>query len=657
MKGASMHRTTTAVFIVTIAMACGPAGDRDPEPVVAVFDLDSANLFDVPFPSEVRRTADGRVDVSLFPNPRHIDMVAKLVDVIDEEMMGFGTSSAMYVRFTGPIDTGTLPPTPAMSREPSSSLQLVDVDPSSPYMGERVPVIWHYRQTVTDFWMPHTLAVLPVAGYALWPDTLYALVMTDDVESVDGLPVQRDAGFLAMVDDVADFGAAYSSAEAAHRTAMQSLSDRGMETERIVVAAVFRTTDPVEQTIALLDDVLDNVDPPEIIDLAMAEDLDGYTIYTGTYGPNPNYQYGFGEGLSPYETTGGWIVFDEWGDPVKDGDETMRVSITVPDGVVPVGGWPTVLYAHGTGGDYLSYTENGVAAVLAGMGIAVIGIDNAMNGARIPDGANADTLFFNIGNIRATRDNIRQAAVDVIQLERLVGLLTIDEETSVDGQLVGFSTANLAFMGHSQGGLNGALYLAMSDNVNGAVLSGAGGGLLYSLVYKTGPYNIRNLIGIVMGFTGSSEELDEEDFGIFHPTLNLAQMFYEPADGVNYARHWHLSPLPGVRAKSVLMTEGMDDSYAPPETIEALAAGGYMPPVQPVIEYVDGLTLKGLDPLVPPVSGNCAMSLATCGLVQYPVDPDYDGHFVAFHDEGAIEVWSTFLQALVAGDLPIIDTI
>ncbi len=55
------------------------------------------------------------------------------------------------------------------------------------------------------------------------------------------------------------------------------------------------------------------------------------------------------------------------------------------------------------------------------------------------------------------------------------GWIVFDEWGSSDGQVHTFSASDLTFMGHSQGGLNGALYLAMSDNVSGAVLSGAGG--------------------------------------------------------------------------------------------------------------------------------------------------------------------------------------
>jgi len=244
-----------------------------------------------------------------------------------------------------------------------------------------------------------------------------------------------------------------------------------------------------------------------------------------------------------------------------------------------------------------------------------------------------------------------------MQLERLVPEVEIDSETSHDGEVHVFSVNQMGYMGHSQGGLNGALYLAVSERCRGAYLSGAGGGLLYSLVHKTEPVRIRNTIGILVGFTGTTEELDEEDFGIFHPVLNLLQMFYESADGVNYGRYWFWETLPGVPPKSVLMTEGLGDSYSPEATIEALAVAGELDPVLPQLtDPVPGFILKGRDLLIPPVVGNASLDgTVTAGLKQYPESDDYDGHFVSYHDPDAIATWSGFLTQLTTGFVPVIE--
>ncbi|MBW2261145.1 MAG: hypothetical protein JRG91_04160, partial [Deltaproteobacteria bacterium] len=584
-----MKRILPLIILLT---ACG-SKDPPPDPVVAVFDLESESFFDVPFPSEVRRTDEGGLDLSLFPNPRGIIMVDDLTDAIEQDIDHFGLTSAIYFRFSGPIDTSTLPATPAFSRESLSSVQLIDIDPSSPHHGERFPILWLYRETISDFWSPDTLAILPVSGYVLRPDTLYAALLLDSIEDTSGNPVERDAGLDTLLDEVTDFGIVYSPAELVHRQVMVEARDLGVDTDRVVSVAVFRTQDPVADMERLRDHVLSDVDPPEVLDAALFEEPEGYALYTGHYSPNPIYQYGFSEGLSPYVTTGGQIEWDRFGNPIKNGDETMRFSLSIPPGPVPPGGWPVVLYAHGTGGDFLSYHRNGSARELAARGIAVLGIDNSMNGERIPPDASADTLFFNVGNIWAARDNVRQAAVDVIQLERLVSVIEISDEISHDGEIHTLSPTRMSFYGHSQGGLNGALYLAVSHLCEGAFLSGAGGGLLYSLTTKTEPIRIRNTMSFVFGFTGRDEDLDIEDFGIFHPTLNLVQLFFESADGVNYARHWFSEPLPGVPAKSILMTEGMDDSYAPPETIEPLATSGELAPVSPIERLIPGMELKG----------------------------------------------------------------
>src|SRR5258708_8024153 len=101
------------------------------------------------------------------------------------------------------------------------------------------------------------------------------------------------------------------------------------------------------------------------------------------------------------------------------------MALTVPKGVMPAGGWPLVVYAHGTGGSFRSHVTEGVAKRLASVddgaggkvNIAVLGIDQVETGPR--RGASTDSpdnLFYNFANPGAARGNTLQGAADQLSL-------------------------------------------------------------------------------------------------------------------------------------------------------------------------------------------------------------------------------------------------
>ena len=49
---------------------------------------------------------------------------------------------------------------------------------------------------------------------------------------------------------------------------------------------------------------------------------------------------------------------------------------------MPAGGYPIVLYAHGTGGDYRSFLDDGTGASLAQQCLASMGVDQIFHGTR-----------------------------------------------------------------------------------------------------------------------------------------------------------------------------------------------------------------------------------------------------------------------------------
>ena len=90
---------------------------------------------DHPWPSDVRRTPEGFIDFTGFPNPKGVGLVEEYLDATVGLLDGFSTVAGGFVRFDGPIDPESLPADPIAATQPRSSVMLVDVDPSSPRFG------------------------------------------------------------------------------------------------------------------------------------------------------------------------------------------------------------------------------------------------------------------------------------------------------------------------------------------------------------------------------------------------------------------------------------------------------------------------------------------------------------------------------------------
>jgi hypothetical protein len=302
-----------------------------------------------------------------------------------------------------------------------------------------------------------------------------------------------------------------------------------------------------------------------------------------------------------------------------------------------------VLYAHGTGGDYRSFIGEGVATnvsrVLDASGaevarLAMISIDQVLHGPRDPTGSDPDLTFFNFQNLPAARDNVRQGGLDDFQLLRLVRTLTL---TMPDGSTAFFDPARIGFMGHSQGGLTGPLFLAYAPEVRAAVLSGAGGNLILSLLHKTQPVDIPGLIAVLL------QETPDE----FHPLLNLLQMYLEPADPGNYGPLFFQAPPADVPAKDIFQSLGVVDHYTPVPAIMALAVAMGVQPVAPLLLPVDGMDLAGVASATPPITGNVAGG-ATGVLCEYPAASGSDGHFVVYDIAEARAQYGQFLASGLA---------
>jgi hypothetical protein len=627
------HQISGSVAVVkTLAaglLALVACGDHTPS-VIAQFDVAPAagdDFYNLPFPNDLRRHDDGSLDLSQFPTN---SMIADQYRTVAETLDGFGLNAAMFARFDGALDPSSLPD-PAGSTQPGASVYVVNVDASSPGFGTRTPILAHFREDGTDTIGPDRLVVRPYPGFGLDEGTAYALVITKRVRAVGGADVAPSREF-EQVRAARGGSDAIAHARAVYAPLFAWLDQPG-DDERIDVisAAVFTTQHATFVGPALRKGVFGTAAPVATgIQVGSPPLPNTYTVFIGNY-MAPNFQ----TGDPPYTMTGGEIQVGGDGAAIVQRMEPMRFALTVPAGPTPAAGWPICIYQHGTGGDYATFIDDGTAGWLGDEGIAVISTDQVLHGPRNPN-ADPAVSFFNFVNPYAGRDNALQGAADAWSQMRLALGMSFTDTSGATARTISFDPTRVTFFGHSQGGLTGPAFIAFEPGVSAAVLSGTGGLLYLSMLYKLAPIDFPQLVSALV----RDAPVDEDN-----PTLALAQLWIERADGANYARFFAREPPPPSGPKNIFQTEGFVDTYAPNPAIEAFATavGGDLvqtPATAPVL----GLQLRGRSVLAPAITGN--LDGATVVLAQYQQAAGSDGHFVIFDLPRARMQSSEFLGSL-----------
>lgn len=628
--------------------------------------LAETTFFDHPWPSDLR-LENGSPRFTGYYNPKSLPILGLYINALKGLVDGFSPAGAGYLRFTGAIDVDTLPATPKDAQDPAASVQLLDVDQSSPEYGTRklVSVSFHAKQGL--YYLANTLAFMPTPGFPLRPHTRYAFVVTNALRSEDGAPLGQNET-VGMLVGTRPANANTQGAKAALADAVAEIQKAGVKREHIVHLAVFTTSDPTKELMAVRDNVAKTAAPPTA-DATMwkvGNSNATYTEYQGQYGPSPNYQ----AGKLPFIqiTDGGQFEFKD-GLPVVQSESNLRFSLTVPSSnacPMPASGYPIVLYAHGTGGDWRSYLGDGTGPSLAAHCLATMGVDQIFQGTRpgsFPGATEAQIglTFYNFQNPIAGRTNGRQSAIDEVQRARLFteSQMKVPAAVSTTGADILFDSTKIMVFGHSQGGLNGPLFTAIDPAARGGVFSGAGAIITIGLLEKTKPQpSVSQLLRTQLGFDATNvAELD-----IFHPCMSLVQSLTDVVDPINYARLQTLEPRTGFAPKSVYMTEGVEpdgkgDNYAPPASIEAHALAMGLPLQLPLVYNFPQLDWGGPIPTEVPTGGllgNLANGQASGILAQWSPPAASDGHFVVFRVPAARSQAAKFLQNLAANPMGLI---
>lgn len=640
-------------------------------------------FFELPYPHELHRNADGTLDFSRLTSRAATSLVKQYFAMAMTSRYGhFSTTGATFLRFSAAIEENSLPQTWEKSLLETSSIVWVNVEPTSPHYGTRVPFRARFEVGKKGYIDENHLVLVPVEGFVMEPRERYAVLMTDRIRDHRGNALTATTLMQTMLQKNTPTRAdpkmetQLKRAWTLYQPVRDYLDHVGDDVAAHVVGAtIFKTGDPSSTTQALRT-VIDASDAPKLVEFEIKTGM-GFDEITGTYRA-PNFQ----NGNAPYASLndGGAIQFSAAGLPLVAKEEILRFALTIPQGTMPAEGWPVMIYADGTGSDYRSFIENGLAAKFSNLAseshratqdpvrYAVISVDPNLHGARIPKGVSPEYYFFNFENPYAAVDNVHQAIADYYSLIKFVSSVAKQDwwRKGTRDPIAKLDTTRMAFFGHSQGAIVGVPFLTIAPEIKGAVLSGCGGGALYSLLEKEKPFAIKQIIEAFVG-----EAIDE-----FHPVMQLVQQLLDSVDPMNYVKRLALSPSASQTAKHLFLSEGIVDHYTPNRTTEALALAGGIPLVGDLKYFtVDNRVPQ---PIAMPVRENLKTSLGnsvTAGWLQYRNAEELacqsdkacssnvgyycdltvnrcriDGHFVLFYENAAQAQYRHFLATLMMDD-------
>ncbi len=634
-------------------------------------------FFDFPWPSDLRLLPQGTPDFRGFPNPTRTQVQVGLV-AIAEERPGFPVVPTGYFRFSDvmpSLDLGTVIPA-----DPTQSLLLIDIDPASTERGKLFPVV--ASVVAPDAYAPsNLLAMAPRPGIVLRGKHTYAFVVRRSFNDGAGKPLGVPQALWDLENGrtpQADNGAQASTVYAPLWTTLNQL---GIAATDVAAATTFTTGDVVAD-LASLSTTLATANSIIIQNLGIPSDggarhpgysddagvsLPGYCEVDGEVASFPKFQ----QGDPPFDVGGTFVPISDGGLPSVQGSyDHVPIALTFPQGQMPAGGYPLVVYFHGSGGLSRQVIDRGTAVefpdggwqntpgqgpafVLAPYGFAAASAALPLNPERLPG---ADELaYLNISNLAAFRDTFRQGVIEqhmfIAALRGLqVNLSSADLATCGISLPSGETTLHyqtdvLFAQGQSMGGMYTNLIGSTEPDIQAVVPTGAGGFWQY-FVLNTPQIPGQVLLSSLLG-TGDS-------LTWHHPTLMLLEMAWEPVDPMVFTPRLARRPLPGHPVRPIYEPVGIHDSYFATETYDAMAlaygnreAGDV---VWPTMQ--DALTLQGLGGVLSyPISNELQSESGTAytGVVAQYTDPTgYDGHDIFTQVDGVKHQYACFLSTMLA---------
>lgn len=658
-------------------------GSGAPTGAVVMFDAradfaSDGHFFDFPWPSDTRLSAQGTPDLRGIPNAI-MSQVFEGLRTAAQQRAGYPVVPVAWFRFTA--DPAPRKSTDTIAADPSQPILLVDVDPASKTLGKLLPTI---AETLTpDSYVPESvLAVAERPGIVLEPKHEYAFVVMTSANDANGKALGvAPALTQALAGGTDPVARSFSVLPPA-------LSKAGVDPSKVAAATVFTTGDVVADTFNLSTKVsaayASGVSVTSVAVDSHVLDTNARFCELQAQVTYPQFQQGYAN--PPYDS-GGLFVTDSGGMPMKQGDLTVPVTITLPKQPMPAGGYPLIVFFHGTGGVSTAIADrgtwrpetdtancpigqpldswNGVTGcntpgqgpgwVMAARGFAMAASALPLNPQRWPAGQNMSfPEYIDINNVAATRDDFRQGVLEQRMFFDALRRLTI--APSVVSACTGLSLPSgetayhfkddpLLAQGQSMGAMYTNLVSAVEPRIKAIVPTGAGGYWSWFILQSQFVPGIKGKIGLLLGIHG--------DFSHLHPAMHVTELALEPVDPLVYMPRIGHEPLPGHPVRPVYEPHGQGDSYFPTDVQDAVAMAYQNrqtgSQVWPTMQQA--LALEGLSGILPyPVKNDLTSATGakyTGAVVQYTGDGVYDPHAIYSQLDAVKYQYGCFFQSFL----------
>ena len=378
------------------------------------------DFYRLPFPNDVRNDG-GSITLKGHPTPGPgllgYDVVARYIADIEATVDGFSTYPTVYFRFSAPVDiNGTL--------KAANAVRWLDITtPTSPV---DLSLGWVATTDRNAYICNNWMGVRPPKGATLTPGHTYTVVLASSVLDGNNKPIQVPSDLTALLQPTAPSDTTLAPQWTKYAPLRAWAKGQDLPVASILNATMFTVGHPAaigpNLATAVAAAALPTATAPSPCPQASGDRACGK--------PDPAFDELhamitlpiFQHGTEPYSTPadGGDFVLSSAGVPQLQRTEPVCMSLTVPKGSpMPAGGWPLLVYAHGTGGSFRTDIPEGVAGRMAAIGVAVLGIDQVEHGTRRGTSQDSpDNLFFNFANPAAARGTPLQGAADQMSLVR-----------------------------------------------------------------------------------------------------------------------------------------------------------------------------------------------------------------------------------------------